>query len=103
MYAGTLAMEALKDVLSIPSNHRDDFFNFTHRRVSCHFHAKAQRFVLVRLPNEDMGKTDAGKHRTAEEEHPWRPSRYKQFEMGSATSRAKLVLFGKAYTNSVSS
>ena len=103
MYAGTLAMEVLTDVLSIPANHRDEF-SIIHIDVSrAHFHAKAQQFLLVSLPNEDMGTTDAGKHRTAEEEHPWRPSRYKQFEMGSATPRSKLVLYGKACTTSVSS
>ena len=66
-------MEALKDVLSIPANHRDDI-SIIHIDVSrAHVHGKALRFVLVRLSNEDMGETDARKHRTAEEEHVWHP------------------------------
>ena len=89
-------MEALKDVLSIPANYKDEF-SIIHIDVSrAHFHAKAQRFVLMSLPNEEMGRTDAGKYRTAEEEHVWHPSRCKQFEMGLATPHAKLVLYGKA-------
>ena len=73
MYAGTPPKEALKDVLSIPADHRDEF-SIIHIDVSrAHVHAKAHRFVLVRLPNEDMGKTDAGKHRTVEGEHVWHP------------------------------
>ena len=61
MYAGTLPMNALKEVLSILANPRNEFSVF-HIDVSrAHFHAKAQRFVLVRLPSEDMGKIDAGK------------------------------------------
>ena len=42
MYAGTPPMNALKDVLSIPANHRDEF-SVIHIDVSrAHFHSKAQ-------------------------------------------------------------
>ena len=54
-------MNALKDELSIQANPRDEFSVIHIDVARAHFHPKAQRFVLVRLPCEDMGKIDAGK------------------------------------------
>ena len=54
-------MEALKSIISIAANHKEAFA-IMHIDVSrAHFHAKAQRLVLVRLPVEDRMGADAGK------------------------------------------
>ena len=53
-------MEALKATISIAANHKETF-SVMHIDVSrAHFHAKAQRFVLVRLPVENIMSASAG-------------------------------------------
>ena len=49
LYAGTLALEALKATKSIAASHSPEF-SLVHVDFSrAHFHAKAQRPVLVKL------------------------------------------------------
>ena len=64
-YAGTPPLEALKAIISIAAN-RKETFSIMHIDVSrAHFHAKAQRPVLIRLPVEDR----RWESRIDEEEH----------------------------------
>ena len=50
LHAGTPPLEALKAIISIAANHKETF-SIMHIDVSrAHFHAEAQRLVLVRLP-----------------------------------------------------
>ena len=59
LYAGAPPLEALKAIISIAASHSPEF-SLMHVDVSrVYFHAKAQRPVLVKLPE----------NRTAEEEH----------------------------------
>ena len=61
LYTGTHLLEALKAKISIAANHKETF-SVMHIDVSrAHFHAKAQCFVLIRLPVEDRMGSDAGK------------------------------------------
>ena len=61
LYAGTIPLEALKAVVSIAASHCPDF-PLMHIDVSrAHFHAKAQRPVLVKLLVEDCPGKDKGK------------------------------------------
>ena len=61
LYAGTPPLEALKAIISIAANNKDTF-SIMHIDVSrAYFHAKAQRPVLIRLPEEDRMGDDAGK------------------------------------------
>ena len=58
---GLPPLEVLKTFISIAANHKETF-SIMHIDVShAHFHAKAQRPVLIRLPAEDRMGTDAGK------------------------------------------
>ena len=59
LYAGTPPLEALKALISIEANHKETF-SIMHVDVSrAHFHAQAQRLVLVRSPAEDRKGADA--------------------------------------------
>ena len=61
LYAGTSPLEVLKAIISIAAHHKETF-SIMHIDVSrVYFNAKAQKFVLVRLPVEDGMGADAGK------------------------------------------
>ena len=61
LYAGTPPLEASKAKISIAANNKE-MFSIMHIDVSrAYFQAKAQRPVLIRLPEEDRMGTDAGK------------------------------------------
>ena len=61
LYAGTPPLEALKAITSIAASHSPEF-SLVHVDVSlAHFHAKAQRPVLVKLLAEDCSGKDKGK------------------------------------------
>ena len=60
-YAGNPPLEAPKAILFIAASHSPKFF-LMHVHVSReYFHAKAQRPMLVRLPEEDKSTKDEGK------------------------------------------
>ena len=60
MYAGALPLEALKAIKSIVASHSPEF-SLLHFGVSrVHFHAMAQRLVLMKLPAEDCTGKDFG-------------------------------------------
>ena len=61
LYAGTPPLEALKAIVSIAANHKGNPPTTHTDAPRAHFHAKAQRPVLIRLPVEDRMGTDAGK------------------------------------------
>ena len=59
LYAGTTPLEALNAIISIAASPE---FSLMHVDVSrAYFHAKTQRLVLVKLPEEDCSGRDKGK------------------------------------------
>ena len=61
LYAGTPPLEAFEAKISVAGNNKNTI-SIMHIDVSrAYFHAKAQRFVLIRLPVEDRMGADAGK------------------------------------------
>ena len=60
LYAGTLPLEALKAIISTVASHSPEF-SLMHIDVSrAYVHTKAQRLVLVKLPEEDCSGKDTG-------------------------------------------
>ena len=60
LYAGTLPLEPLTALVSIAASHGSEFSLMDVDVSRAYLHAKAQRFVLVKLPAEDYSGKDKG-------------------------------------------